>query len=77
MNNDITQISDQDLQTLFLNTTLQGEVIKSNIAVLASEILKRQALAEQAKQSAAQQIVLPQLKKIQLPTLPPINNETK
>ena len=43
MNNDITQISDQDLQTLFLNTTLQGEVIKSNIAVLASEILKRQA----------------------------------
>ena len=77
MNNDITQISDSDLQTLFLNTTLQGEVIKSNIAVLASEILKRQALAEQAKQSAAQQIVLPQLKKIQLPTLPPINNETK
>jgi len=77
MNNDITQISDSDLLQLLLNTTLQSELLKAQVSMIANEQFRRNQIKAEQEKQAAQKIVLPQLKKIQLPTLPPINNETK
>ena len=53
MNNDITQISDSDLLQLLLNTTLQSELLKAQVSMIANEQFRRnQIKAEQEKQAA-------------------------
>lgn len=65
MNKQITEISDSDLQSALLNNSIQSEIIKSQIAMIVQEILRRQQNINQTPQQAP--INLPTLKKINLP----------